>query len=85
MRESRRSKASTFTVVLCIHSCRVFVSCLAALFNLLTHSQHFLSFSLSYPPPPTQLKSGQRLVQWEGMDDEEAPYLMKEFHEHLGK
>jgi len=24
-------------------------------------------------------------VQWEGMDDEEAPYLMKEFHEHLGK
>jgi hypothetical protein len=23
-------------------------------------------------------------VQWEGMDDEEAPYLMKEFHEHLG-
>ena len=28
--------------------------------------------------------AGQRLVQWEGMDDEEAPYLMKEFHEHLG-
>ncbi|GAB5034879.1 adenosine 3-phospho 5-phosphosulfate transporter 1-like [Nannochloropsis oceanica] len=27
--------------------------------------------------------AGQRLVQWEGMDDEEAPYLMKEFHEHL--
>lgn len=24
-------------------------------------------------------------MQWEGMDDEEAPYLMKEFHEHLGK
>lgn len=41
-----------------------------------------LPFTLiSFPPT----KTGQRLVQWEGMDDEEAPYLMKEFHEHLGK
>lgn len=27
--------------------------------------------------------AGQRLIQWEGMDDTEGPTLMKEWHEHL--
>jgi hypothetical protein len=27
--------------------------------------------------------TGRRLLQWEGMDDDEAPQLLKEMHEHL--
>lgn len=32
---------------------------------------------------PNQTYTGRRLLQWEGMDDEEAPQLLKEMHEHL--
>ena len=28
-------------------------------------------------------RAGQRLLQWEGVDDSQGPTLMKEWHEHL--
>ena len=38
-----------------------------------------LTYNLSTPPH----HAGRRLLQWEGMDDNEAPQLLKEMHEHL--
>lgn len=38
---------------------------------------------LTDPTIPPRRRTGRRLLQWEGMDDEEAPQLLKEMHEHL--